>query len=311
MAQSRAIIDKLLSNASSGYFPKGFICEQVLPSVGVINTTGKLGKYGTGHLRIENTVVGGEGKYRRVKSQARTTDTYEIEGHGLEGVVTMEDYKNVEQPFDAEKDETLGLSTILWLEKEKALADQLGNTAVLTQNVTLTGTDQYNDWLNSDPLDDFSTAMATVKAGCGLPPDTAIMSWEVANKLRYHPALLDAMGFKFAKPGGLVDADLAVALNVQRVLIGSASYESANEGQTSSLSAVWGKNIIFAVCPTVAQQQQVSLGYLVKYSDKTPRQVYKEAQFNPPGSNAILVEDHYDMLLSNVLAAYLIKNAIA
>jgi hypothetical protein len=39
--------------------------------------------------------------------------------------------------------------------------------------------------------------------------------------------------------------------------------------------------------------------------------VYKQAAFNPPGSNIVLVEDAYDMLISNALAAYLIKDAVA
>jgi hypothetical protein len=88
-------------------------------------------------------------------------------------------------------------------------------------------------------------------------------------------------------------------------------YNSANEGQTDSLAAVWGKHIIFGVLPLQAQVRQVSLGYLVQYAGEAPRKVYKYAVNNPPESNAILVEDNYDMFISNANAGYLIKNAIA
>ena len=102
---------------------------------------------------------------------------------------------------------------------------------------------------------------------------------------------------------------MAVAFGVEKIIISSAMYESAAEGQTSSLSACFGKNAIFAVVPDRAAAYQVSLGYRIQQSQ--PRKVYKYAINNPPESTGILVEDSYDMLISNVSAAYLVKNAVA
>lgn len=313
MSQTRAQIDKMLSDVSNGYFPAKdtLIAEQVLPQIPVKQKTGKLGKHGTAHLRIEKSLVGGLGEYRRVTTRAYSTDSYDIEGHGLEGVVTKDDYRNVEKPFDAESDETVGVSTLLLLEKEKGLADALASTSIMTQNVTLSGTAQFDDYSNSDPLTRFRTARSAVKNGCGLPPDTAIMSWEVAQVLKYHPLLLDFLGFKEARPGGLSFEELAKALEVKRVLVGSASYESAKEGQASSLQPIWGKNIIFGVCPEKPQLRQIALGYEVVYIGGTPRKVYKYPINNPPEATGILVEDEYDQLLHNVLAGYLLKDAIS
>lgn len=311
MSQMKAQVDKLLTDVSSAYIPQDYISEMILPTVQCAQYTGLLGKHGTAHLRIENTVKGGRGKYRRVETRQYTTQSFFIEGHGLEGMVTKEDYKNVEAPFDAERDEAIGLSTILWLEKEKALSDTLGDTAIITQNTTLSGTSQFNDYNNSSPIEVFRDARAAVKAGCGAKADTAIMSWDVQETLRFHPALLDSLGYKYDRPGGLTDEELARALLVKRVLVGDAMYESAAEGQTSALLPVWAKNIIFAVCPDKAAIMQISLGYMMRLTGSSPRKTYKEANFNPPGSTKLLVEDEYDMLISNAGAAYLIKNAIA
>jgi hypothetical protein len=311
MSQVRAIVDKLLTNASSAYIPEGYISELLLPFIGVKQTTGKLAKYGKQHLRIENSVKGGKGRYRQVESIVRTTTSYEIEGHGLQGLVTEEDYRNVEAPFDAERDEVMGISTMLWLEKEKVLADALANTAVLTQNTTLAGADQYSDYNNSTPIEDFAVARAAVRDGCGVAPNVAFMDWGVKNMLKFHPQLLDALGFKQARPGGLTDDELAKALDVQKVLIAQPKYNSAKEGQTDSLANIWGKHMWFAVCPDSAQPYQVSLGYRLGYAGKQPRQVRKWAENNPPESTSVLVTDDYDFLLSDVAAAYLIKDAIA
>lgn len=311
MSQMKAIQDKLLSGVSSMYKPVGFVCEQILPEVKSAQYSGLLGKYGTAHLRIENSIKGGRGKYRRVETIVRSTQQFLIEGHGLEGFVSKEDYANVSDPFDAERDESLGLSNVLYLEKEKMLADTLADTAILTQNVTLSGSSQLSDYVNSSPLSVFKTARMALIDGSGMEANLAVMDVKVAETLRFHPELLDSLGFKFARPGGLDDSELARALKVQKVLIANARYESAKEGLTSALLPVWGKHVVFMVVPPSAAIMQKSLGYMVRLEGSSPRKVYKEANFNPPGSTKILVEDEYDMLIADALCGYLVKNAIA
>lgn len=311
MAQLQAVVDQLLTQVSVMYKPQGLVAENLLPMVPVKQSTGKLGKYGTNHLRIDVSTVGGRGAYRRVEAITRSTASYQIDDHGLEGLVTQSDYRNVQLPFKAEEDEVLGLTSILSIQKEQVLAAALTNTANLTQNVTLSGTGQYSDYANSDPLGDFATARQTIIDACGAPANVAVMDYDVWNKLRFHPALLDSLGFKWARPGGLKEDEMAVALGVDKVLVPMGRYESAVEGQASSLASIWGKHVVFAVAPDKAQPYQVSLGYYLGYEGATPRKVYKYPVNNPPESTGILVQDSYQFLLSNVNAGYLIKNAIA
>lgn len=309
--QMSAQVDKILSGVSNGYFPSGYISEAILPMVQVDQYTGKLAKYSNSHLRIERSITGGEGKYRRVTPITRTQDSYEIEGHGLEGLVTKRDKKNLDKPYDAEKDEVLGLTAQIWLEKEKLLADTLGDTSVITQNTTLSGTDQFSDYTNSDPIDVFNTAVNAVYLGSGMAPNFAAMDWKTARILRYHPVLLESLGYKDNRPGGLTDDEIAKALGIKKVFAAQVIYNSAKEGQSDSLAAVWGKNIVLGVAPDRAVPYQVSLGYRLQLRGEGPRKVYKYAINNPPGSTGILVEDEYDYLIANTGAGYLIKDAIA
>lgn len=200
---------------------------------------------------------------------------------------------------------------MLFLEKEKLLADTLTNTGIITQSTTLSGSSQFSDYANSDPIGVFNVARAAILDGCGKFPNVAAMDIKVWNQLRFHPAMLDALGFKYSRPGGLSENELSMALGVERLLIADARYESAKEGQSSSLSPVWGKDIVFCVAPQSASKKQISVGYLVKLAGGNPRKVYKEMLFNPPGASEILVEDEYDMLISQAAAAYVVKAAIA
>jgi len=311
MSQLKAIVDKLLTDVSNQYIPDGYISEDLFPFIGVVQKTGKLGKYTNQHLRIESSYAGGRGKFRRVEMSIRQSSTYSIEEHGLEELVTADDYRNVELPFDAEQDAVVGLTAQLWVEKEKVLADALADTSVVSQNTSLSGTDQFSDRANSSPLDTFITARQTFRAGCGKAPDTAWMSWYTANILRYHPQLLDLLGFKFARPGGLQDDELAKALGVKRILIADVNYNSAKEGQSDSLSDVWGKHIWFGVCPDKAAIRQVSAGYRLGLKGQSTRQVFKYPVYNPPEATSVLCRDSYQFLISNANAIYLIQNAVA
>lgn len=311
MSQMKAQVDKLLTNVSQAYIPAGYISEALFPKLSVVQYSGLLGKYGKSHLRIERSIMGGRGKARRVEPIVRETQSYSVESHGLEGMVTKRDYANVEKPFDAERDETMGLTTMIWLEKEKVLGDVLANTAVLTQNTTLVGSDQYNDYAASDPIGDWVTARNAVRDGCGEFPNAAWMDEKVLNTLAYHPGVLQALGFTQARPGQLRPDELAKAMGVEKLLIAKPMYNTAKEGQSDALSPIWGKHVWFGVLPDKAMPYQRSLGYYITLASEGPRKVYKYDMDNPPGSKGIIVEDEYSHHIADVKCAYLIKNAIA
>ena len=309
-SQVSPLVNKLLTNVSNKITPQGFIAESILPVVNVVQSAGLLGRYGGSHLRIETSVTGGKNVYPRVDTRTYATTTYQIIDHGLSDIVTKQDKANVEDPFNAEIDTTEELVLKLMLEKEKGLADSLTDTGVLTNNVTLAGSSRYSDYTNSVPLTDFATARGTIYDAVGMAPNTAIMSWKVKEMLRYHPAMLDNLGYKYDRPNGLTEVELARALDVERVLIGSAVYNSAKQGQADVIAPVWGKHIVFAVTASSAARGQTSLGYRLQQFGEA-RKVYKYAVNNPPEATEIIVTDSYQQLISTVGAGYLIKNAIA
>ena len=310
-SQNRAIVDKLLSNVSSMYKAEGLIADEILPFIGVKQSSGLLGKYGTRHLAIENSVKVGKGKYRQVEPIVRTTTSYNVRGHGLEGIVTKDDYRNVEAPFKAEQDETMGLTSLIQMEKEKIVADSLTSTSILTQNQTLSGTGQFSDYNNSVPVTLISDKKIIIANKIGLMPNKIVCDVVVAEKLRYHPQVLDALGYKYQRAGGLSDAELASAFGVEKFVIASGRYESAAEGAASALLPVWGKHLILMYTPKSAAPYQASLGYRVGFEGQDQRKVYKYAINNPPESTGILVEDEYQYLISDVNCGYLLKDVVA
>jgi hypothetical protein len=311
--QMRAQVDKLLTGVLMSFRPVGFIADQVFAQVQHTQYSGKLGKLTNAHLRIQNTLMGGKGSARRLDIIVRATDSFEIESHGLEGMVTPRDEKNVEDPFDAQKEEAEALGLALQIGKEKSLADALTSVSVVTQNQTLSGAAQFNDYVNSDPLAKFETAIAAIEDAVGVEPDTAIMNSKVRRILRRHPAIIEFIRGKVQPGAKLNDSELAEALGVERILVGGAKYNSAKEGQSDTLVNIWGNHIVFGVLPEKAQVGQVSAGYQVRLKGSSPRQVRKWSVNNPPESTAILCTDEYDLLLTSQAPGglYLIKDAVA
>lgn len=310
--QGRALVDKLLTNVSQKLVVGSCVADQVLPELNVVQQSGKIGKYGKEHLRIVNTTMGGKAGAKRIDTTTRSSDSYYIEKHGLEDVVTDEDYRNVEDPFDAEADATEGLTSVIQLGKEKGLADALTSTSVITQNVTLSGTGQLNDYGNSDPIDVMNAAKVAIRNGCGTISDLCmIMDWQVFNSLIFHPQILTSLGYAMNRAGQLTQDEIAKCFGVKRLLIPDAVYLSSNEGQTDVMAPVWGKSIVLLQAPDKAAKAQISAGYKVQYSGTGARQVFKYPLQNPPGSTGIICQDSYDQVLTNLGAAYLIKNAIA
>ncbi|MBF0300595.1 MAG: hypothetical protein HQK51_17915 [Oligoflexia bacterium] len=310
MSQTTSIVNQLLTNVSNISLPDKFIAESILPSLKVKQTTGLIGSYGNNHLRIVNTIMGGKGKAPTYESITREGQFYKIDNHGLENLVTKSDYDNVENPFDAEQDETIGLTTVLQVGKEKAMASNLTNSDLIKQNTKLADKEKFSNYKESEPLDVFRIAQSSLKKGCGLPPNKAIMSWEVFNALSYSPKILTALGYTQARAGTLSEDELAKAMKVEKLFIATSFYNASDKGTPDSLEPIWPNDIIFYYAPDTAGKYQVSLGYYITRIGDTPRKVYKYPENNPPESNRILVTDDYGISLTNVSAAYLIKGAI-
>jgi len=307
-SQQAAIYNVALTNISNKIVPQGFIAEQIFPMVMVKESTGLLGSYGNNHLRISTTLTTGKNKYNNIETRNYSTQAYSIDTHGVSDIIDEKSRANVQAPFDAEVDTTDELTMALMLAKEKGIADSLTSTANLTNNVTLSGTSQLSDYTNSDPIGVFTTARQALFGRVGIKADTVIMPYGVFDKVRSHPKMLEL--FKYVSGGFLSMEQLASALDVKRILIAEAIYNSAKEGQADSIAPIWGKSIVFCVSPTIASKRQISLGYRFQQLSAS-RRVFKSMVDDPVNAVKILVDDSYDMLIANANAGYLIKDAIA
>lgn len=310
---TRARENRLLSAVSRRHNVEGLVAGEILTAVTSKKSTGLIGKYGNEHLRIVHDIVGGMSKYPKITVDTKSSDRFIMVKHGLGTTVSEEEKDNEEQPFDAMKDATMDVTERLMLGREYALASALTSTSVLTNNTTLSGTDQWSDYSSSDPLGNFRTARSSIynKSGKDIrqPGGFAVVPWDVAEWLSFHPDVLELYKYTSSMGAGVSDDQLRKAMKVDRLIFASAQYDSSKEGQTPVITPTWGKHCVFGYAPRSGSKRQQSLGFTV--SKTMSHRVFRSRIDDPPNADRILVDITYDDLITDVGAGYLFEDAVA
>lgn len=313
--KSNLFVSPLLTDHSLKYTNDNYISEQVFPIVKVKKDTGQIATYGMDNLRIANSIRAQGSSTNEVNHTVTIGAHYILVEHALKELVTAEEMENADSPINPKIDAVENLMDRMWVIKEKALADTLSNTAVISQNVTLAGGDQWSDYVNSAPIVDISTGINQVRAGSGKKPNTLIFAYNVWIKLLQHPDFVARAEGSVTVTAAVVEKILMQAFpHIKNIWIGDAQYNSGKEGGTSALADIWDKVCVIAYIEPSPTPKSRSLGYTYQ---KTASRVVDESG---PGQNGeawdrkgvfVRVTDKYDQKLVDEKCAYLIKAAVA
>lgn len=299
-----AVVDPALSQVSIAYKNDEYIAEMLFPVVRVGKSIGKYYIFDKSNLRRNKTDRAIGSKANEVE-YSLSTDSYSTKDHALKEAVPFEIMEQADAALSPEVDSTESVTEMLLIDKEVALATSMQSTGTITQNVTLSGTDQWSDFDNSDPFDDIRTAITTVQKAIGRRPNTLVLGQQVFDKLADHPDLVDRV--KYTSKDSLTAEMIAKIFNLKQCIIGSAVYNTANEGQTDSLDFIWGKNAWVCYVPEAVKLKQVAFGFTITNGS---REVEKWDETDAK-ARYIRVHDEYVQKFVAAEACYLIKNAVA
>ena len=305
MTQSDVVVDPALSNVSVKYSNDTFIADMVFPVLKVAKQTGKYFVYDKSNLRVDKTLrAAGSGANEVEHNQ--TTASFITEDHALKEFVPDEIQDQAEAALDPLIDATESVTEKLMLDRELALATILANTANVTSNTTLSGTSQWSDYSNSSPIADVRTARTSVHQNTFRKPNTLVLGKQVFDMLIEHPEIIERV--KYSQMGVITAEILARVFQVEKVLVGEAGYNGAAEGQTDSLSYVWGKHAwVMYIAPQV-RLKTITFGLTFTYGLRQVKRWYEEDR---EGTYVRVGKDNYQHKIVAVGAGYLIKNAIA
>lgn len=299
----------MLTNVAIAYTNDAYIAETIFPSFPVAKQSAKHFIYDKGRFRNTNNTRAAGANSGEVTLNLTTGTPYFAEDHALKQFVLDEDVENAVGPSDPYIDATENVTERHMVAREIELAAMLTDTAVMTQNVTLSGTSQFNDYSNSDPFGVIETGMQTVHAQIFQRPNLAIIGKQVWDKLKNHPAFLERV--KYSQKGVITEDLLASLIGVDRILVGGAGKNTSTEGQTDSMSYIWGKHMILAyVAPRIAPKM-VTLGFTYTWKAMQVERLRGSDEEDRKGAYVRVGGWYYDQKMVAAAAGYLIKNAVA
>ncbi len=304
-------LDQFLTNISIAYQNATFYGRQLFPIVPVARQTNKYPIFGKERFKLydDSRRPGDEALER--PAWRLSNDLYFCDGHAQKEAIPDELKANSDVP-DIEIQTTEDLSDSIWLRHEKAVFDNIFGTGSGIPNTTLSGTSQWSDFTNSDPINAVETQKSTIFKNTAKVPNTLLVSYPVFLQLRQHPRILDR--FKYTQTAVLMPDHLRTAFDVQNFWVAGALKDTANQGQAAALDFIWGKNALLAYVPEQAGRRVVALGYTFAWLyDGGTNQGFLVKRYREEKRTAdfIEVQVYYDPKVVVAQAGYAWLNAVA
>lgn len=304
-------VDKILTQASQMYRNASYVNELIMPRLTVQESSGKFAKYGKENLRA----FAGQA-YRAPGVQAHSVDysvsqgSYICSEKALEKIVPDEFQRNADLPYNPKRDTAEILTDNIMINQELALATAMQNTSIITQYTTLTSTDQWTDTTNSDPIAHIQTGINTVRTATAQRPNVLLFGYASWDKFKVHPLVREQLKYTGVL-GNASDEDCMTwaksFFRVEEVMIGEAVHNSAEEGQTDSLSDIWGDNVWVLYRTKTPTLMKATFGLTLT---DVPRQVDVRRDEDRLG-DIVRVRDSYDQCIMDAALCYLIKDTNA
>lgn len=287
------------------------IADLVMPRIPVSRQEFKHYKWALGEgFTIPNTNVGRKSLPAEVEFSAIEVLS-SCQDYGLDDLLPVEDVMNSIAPIDPAGRAVEGLTDLIMLDREVRVANimfTLGNY-LSTQRITLSGTSQFSDFTNSDPL---GVIMAGLDA-CIMRPNVMVIGRPAFSVLIRNPKVVGAVLGNNGINGIVRREDLAALFELDEVLVGEGFINNAKRGQTVSLARAWGKHISLIWRDPLMNNpmgSRVTFGYTAQWGNRIAGSI-SEPTLGLRGSERVRVGESVVEVIAANEVGYLIQNAVA
>ncbi len=221
-----------------------FVADQAFPILPVTKQSDKYYTYDIGPWLRDQMKRRAPGEDYAMSGWTLSTDSYLCDQWALAHPIADEERDNSDDALDQDQDAAEFLMQQALIRRERAFSSDFMVTGVwTTDNSTAT------DWDASGglPITNVQVAARTILSASGKSPNVAVMGLIVFQALQTNAQITDLVKYTSrALPNDLSAAIIASALGVERVLVGTASYESAEEGVTSSILPILDDDCLIA-----------------------------------------------------------------
>jgi hypothetical protein len=232
-------VDPVLTNMLVGYMQADdrFIASRLFPSVPISTQSATYYAFTKKYWFLDTMQKRAPGVAFARNGYGVETATATAALWGLEHPIADEARSNNQMPMDLERAGLQWLAQQSLIRKERAFAADFFANGVWGTSDNNSTTD-WDDFTSGDPVNDVLTARRTISNNTGQDGNTLAVGYIVHQALVNHPDLVDRVKYVQAATMANVEGAIAAAFGVSNYLVGKASYNSANEGQTFSASAI-------------------------------------------------------------------------
>jgi len=305
--ESLRVTDPVLTQIAIGYTNEDFVGTLLFPIVENQKKGGKYVEFGKEAFKIYETQRAPRSRSNRI-DWAATSKSLNLEEQSLEIPVDFSEFEEATDPIEPEQDATWTVTEAMRLKLEKTQADlaQDANQYGANNKKTLSGTAQWSDLTNSDPIGDVQDAREAIRSAIGRYPNTMIMGPLVFKALQKHSQILERI--KYSMKGIITTDILAQIFELKKVAVGAGVYADYQ----GTFYDLWGKKVIIAYVPEPQNGRnnkfRPSFGYTFRQQGRPKVRKYVDEPFK---SEIIEVEDVWDVKITAAGAGYLIIDAVA
>ncbi len=229
--------------------------------------------------------------------------------HGLDDIVPNEDIEADNQNVDPLGTSVAYLANLVNLAREQRVASLVFNTSSFAagNQVTLSGTSQWSDTVNSDPVAGISDALDIPV----MRPNICVLGQATWTKLRRHPKIVQAIKNTYQGAGMVSRQEFVDFFELQALYVGAGFVNNAKKGQAVNMARVWGKHAAFIYRDRAAGPQAgVTFGFTGEFGTKIAGTL-DEPRLGLTGSQRVRSGERVKELICATDLAYFFQNAVA
>lgn len=266
-------VDRPLTNISVAYMQDAtdFIADKVFPMVPVEKQSDRYFVYTKGDWFRDEAQVRAPGSESAGGGyNIDNTPSYYAPVFAYHKDVDEQVRANTDVPLNADRDAVEFVTQRLLLRRERQWASTYFKTGVWGTDLTGEAANptglQFLQWnaANSTPVEDVDTQIYNIKEQTGFKPNILVVGPDVFRTLKNHAEVLDRI--KYTQRAIVTEEILAAVFGVDKVLVASATYNSAQQGAADSMGFIFGKNAMLVYAEKNPGLQKPSGGYIFTWT---------------------------------------------
>lgn len=241
-----------------------FVADRVFPRVSVQKKSDSYFTYDRGDFLRDEMKVRGPGSESAGGGYRISTDSYDCDVYAYHQDVDDQTRANTDDPLRPDDDAVRYLVEKAKIKREVDWGSNFFTTSVWTGSTTGTdlaaGTD-FTAWDNqsSTPIETINDEMAEIESNTAMLPNTLVLNRRGWYALKNHSDIIERI--KHTSSAAVTEDLVARLLGLDRIFVGAAIRNSAQEGLTATTDYVFGNHALLCYSAPSAGLRTASAGY--------------------------------------------------